>query len=141
MSTQSTHHITPRHPSAPQLAALAVLQGTLQAVAGWAFGHIFHFVSPLAGAIFGFTMGISHTIVAAFLGRLFGTSDIEKVAKFIISFLASVLIGIGVVALAGFAITIQAGFSLAPIGLLSCCTDVIFSFVLDCVDSARAHHS
>jgi hypothetical protein len=131
--------ITPHHPSVAQTAALAIVQGALEATAGWAFGRIFHFVSPGIGAAFGLTLGISHSIAAAFLDRMFGSSDIEKVAKFILSFIASTFIAIGVVTLLGHKMAIETGFLLTigiiPVRLF---TDCVFSCLLQCAQAARA---
>jgi hypothetical protein len=132
------HSITPSHPSVPQIGALAVVQGSLEAAAGWAFGRIFHYISPSMGALFGFTMGVSHTIVAALLDRLLGTSDVEKVAKFIISFAISAAIAVGVLTLVGYSITIETGLVFAlVIAPLRLVTDCIFRCILNCAQSVR----
>jgi CBS domain containing-hemolysin-like protein len=89
------------------------VQGSIGAVAGWAVSHIFHYISPAMGALFGFTMGVSHTIAAALLDRLLGSSVIERVTKFILTFAISTTIALGVLTLVGYSISIETGLLLA----------------------------
>jgi len=105
--TITPHRGGTTHQSTPVFAAHVIVAGSIEAVAGWASGHLFHFISPAMGGLFGFSLGITHTIAAAILDRLFGSSEIEKVAKFILSFIISAAVAIGVLTLVGYKITVE----------------------------------
>jgi len=140
MAVTTTTTATPQGVATPQpipafnvgrAAAHVVVAGSMEAVAGWACGRLFHFIAPAMGGLFGFSLGVTHTIAAAALDRLFGSSQVEKVAKFILSFIISTAVGIGVLTLAGYEIAVETAclfvLGMIPVRLVTnclfrCCT-------------------
>ncbi len=79
------------------------------ALAGWAFGII----DPVGGAVFGASYALTRTLANAFADKLCMGRTALRIAAWVVSFIASVSVGIFVATTAGFPLTV-----LGSVGML-----------------------
>jgi hypothetical protein len=106
MTTISTQ---PRQISLSETIADLIVGGSLCAATGALATYLVTSIQPMGGALFGLVNGISSSIIANLLDKLFGNSSSEKVLKYALGFFIPIALSVGAASLAGYTITIGTG--------------------------------
>jgi len=102
MATTSSTHQTP---STGAQIFKAIYEIGFSSAAGALAGYLFNIINPMGGAVFGASMSLSRHVTSALAERFCMDQTALKVTAYLVSFIASIAVGVFSTTAAGFPLT------------------------------------